>query len=158
MNSPPESPPLVFRYDNKKIGKIVARNIPVILVFGINLILLPIEIFLHTSVIVSVVCIVISTPILFAMLMVVPKNWGRRIEIRGGRIYDISRSGSIRMEGAIIDIVSLIPSKYKVENGLPNSYYVRFHGKKDLDFDPDIENMELLLQTLELRTGKTFKR
>ena len=134
------------------------RNSIVYLVFVVNVVLLSLNIILGKSLIFPSICILVTMPVIFATLVVLEKNWNRRIEIREGKLIEFGRNGKVRFEGSFADIAHLIPSQYKLENGDPNCFYIRFPGKKDIAFDPDIENMELLIQTLEQRTGKTFKR
>lgn len=157
MNAPPSYPPLLFRY------KLYASIKPLILtlIFGVAFVVGTVGIIVtvlqgQTPSAWVYLGMLIDAGVCTTSIYFFLNRWGGHIEIKDGQIRMIRRNDSVWMSAYLTNIKTL---KYTMPKGepSPNMFFLNFE-KGGIFFSPDIENLELLLATIEQRTGKKFEK
>ena len=158
MSVPPLAPPLVFHHDKRAV---IQRYFVGFAFCGFGVFTscrtLVDQIKYGRPLLASLIWLGISLLVTFISIFTMYQRIGMTIVVRDGSVRLVLRNGFILTQGNLSSISELKISKINT-GGQPGNYSIKFLDKKLIHFDRSLIGIELLILTLEQRTGKTFRR
>lgn len=155
MNSSPNEPPLVFRYNTTALMRFCNFGLCCGPIFIFSCFSLVTGHRVTMAWIFFVPMILFTGFMLFVSLNVLYRRVGASVELRNGMLRGINRDGKVRVEGKISEIIEL-KSLYLNPGRTPMEFLVRFSENDSLRFEAQVEKCTELMHIIEERSGKKF--